>query len=95
MIGYSYLLTNSGQCDAGGAVHGDGRQGEDVTCPPTASLAPGASMTCTASYTIKQEDLDAGKVTNTAAGHASFKGTPVNSSLASKTVNGVQQAGWG
>ena len=41
-----------------------------VPDPPPASLAPGESITITASYTITQADLDAGSVKNTAQGHA-------------------------
>src|SRR5262249_39467439 len=38
-----------------------------VTCPPTGSLAPGAFVTCTASHTVVQADLDAGSIVNVAS----------------------------
>ncbi|WP_442934204.1 DUF7507 domain-containing protein [Micromonospora sp. CPCC 205539] len=45
-----------------------------ITCPQT-TLAPGASTTCTATYTVTQADLDNDEVTDTATAH----GTPPNS----------------
>ena len=46
-----------------------------VTCPATAASRRGASITCTASYTITQADLDAGSVTNTATAHGQRRPT--------------------
>lgn len=43
-----------------------------ATCPADVVLAPGDSLTCTASYTLTQEDVDSGEVTNT----ATATGTP-------------------
>ncbi|MFI5262631.1 MAG: hypothetical protein ACHQZR_08770, partial [Candidatus Limnocylindrales bacterium] len=65
VIAYTYLLTNSGNV----ALAGPFSVADDkasVTCPATASLAVGASITCTASYTITTADVTAGNVTNTA-----------------------------
>jgi uncharacterized repeat protein (TIGR01451 family) len=67
-IAYSYLLTNSGNVTLTGAVSvADDKT--TVTCPtlPTTGLAPAATHTCTASYTVTQADLDAGFVLNTAS----------------------------
>jgi uncharacterized repeat protein (TIGR01451 family) len=36
-----------------------------IACP-SGGLAPGVSVTCTASYTVRQADVDAGSVTNSA-----------------------------
>ena len=57
----------------------------------TATVAPGARRSCTATYTITQADLDAGSVTNHATGAASFGGVPVTSGPASATVTAVKR----
>jgi uncharacterized repeat protein (TIGR01451 family) len=68
-IAYSFLVTNSGAVTASNISVADPKltaAGISVSCPKT-SLAGGASMTCTASpYTVKQADVDAGSVANTA-----------------------------
>ena len=69
VIAYTYLLTNSGNVALGGpfTVTDDKTT---VTCPATASLAVGASIMCTASYTITAADVTAGSVTNVATASA-------------------------
>ena len=76
-IAYSYELTNSGNVTLTGPFTVTDNK-VAVTCPDTASLAPGDHITCTASYAVTQADIDAGKVTNTAVGHASFGQTSVD-----------------
>ena len=65
-ITYSYRVTNTGSVDLSDPTVTD-TSGRVVRCAP-GTLAPGASLTCTASapYTITQADVDAGAVTNTA-----------------------------
>ena len=77
LITYSFVVTNTGNVTlsnptvAEGAFTGSGVL-SPVSCPPTQSLAPGAQMTCTATYTIVQADVDRGSVVN----DASASGTP-------------------
>jgi uncharacterized repeat protein (TIGR01451 family) len=68
-IAYTYLLTNSGNV----ALDGPFTVADDkatVTCPSTPTLAVGASITCTALYTITAADVTAGSVTNVATASA-------------------------
>jgi len=63
VISYEYLVTNSGNITLTGVYILDDKA--TVTCPSD-TLAPLASMICTAEYTITQADLDEGFVLNTA-----------------------------
>jgi uncharacterized repeat protein (TIGR01451 family) len=90
-INYSYELTNSGNVTLSGPFTVTDDRAAPI-CPPTATLAPSATITCTASYVITQLDLDAGKVTNTATGHGFFGTTVVDSNTDTETVTAVQEA---
>jgi uncharacterized repeat protein (TIGR01451 family) len=64
-ISYSYVVKNTGNVTLFGISVVDDKA--TVTCPDTsAGLAPAGTITCTASYTITQADLDLGSVKNTA-----------------------------
>lgn len=89
LIGYSYKVTNRGNVTLTGPFTVADNKAT-VTCPTSATLAPGASITCTASYTISQADLDTGSVANTATAKGSFAGDDVSSNEDSKTVTAVQ-----
>ena len=67
-IAYRFTVTNTGARTLTGVVVVDPKTGP-VDCP-TATLAPGASTTCIADYTITQADVDAGTVNNTATATA-------------------------
>ena len=86
VVSYSYLVTNVGNVTLAGPFTVSDNKAT-VTCPADTSLAPGASITCTATYTIGQADLDAGAVTNTAT---ATNGT-VTSNPDTETVTAVQK----
>jgi uncharacterized repeat protein (TIGR01451 family) len=93
-ITYSYLVTNSGNQSLPGPVTVSDDRVIDVYCPPLSSvgngdanLDPGESLTCSASYTITQDDLDFGSVTNTASASADGTTSPTDSA----TVTAIQQ----
>ena len=61
---YTFVVTNTGNVTVHGLTLSDPMVGA-VSCPTT-PLAPNATTTCTATYTLTQADVDAGHVTNTA-----------------------------
>ena len=77
-ITYTYVVTNASDVTLNGPFTvTDDRT--TVTCPPTRRPWPRAPrVTCTATYTITQADLDAGSVTNHATAAAFFAGDPVD-----------------
>lgn len=85
-ITYTYTLSNTGS----GNLSAPFTVNDNIAatnCPsPPATLAPGASITCTGIYQVTQADLDAGSVTNTAS--ASANGSPSNSDT--ETVYAIQ-----
>ena len=85
VITYEYRVLNSGNVTVDGPITvTDDRT--SVTCPATSSLDPGATVTCTAAYSITQDDLDAGSVTNTATATGIFGGGQVASATVSASA---------
>ena len=86
-IYYSYLVTNSGNVTLNGPFSVlDDKATVTCTQPEDGKLSPNEEMTCTASYTITQTDLDNGSVTNT----ATASGGDATSNEAQATVAAVQ-----
>ncbi|PTX53842.1 putative repeat protein (TIGR01451 family) [Litoreibacter ponti] len=106
VITYEYDVTNTSNVTVTGAI----TVADSVTsvspavdvpvnCPavPATGLAPGATLTCSASYTVTQDDIDNGAVTNSATASVSQRinggASPTTSTSApdSETVNADQQ----
>jgi uncharacterized repeat protein (TIGR01451 family) len=71
VIAYSYLVTNTGNVTLSDVTVTDDKVVDaNITCPVpstsnvVASLAPGATATCTASYSVLLTDMNAGSITN-------------------------------
>jgi uncharacterized repeat protein (TIGR01451 family) len=90
VISYSYVVTNTGTVTVHSVSVADGHAGlSPVSCRGT-TLAPGASLTCSATYRVTQGDLDAGSITNTATAHAvTASGRSISSAPATATVTAV------
>ena len=74
---YSYAITNPGNVTISGPFAVSDNL-TTVTCPATASLAPGApAIVCSASYVLTGGDIALGRTTNTASASGSFDGSPI------------------
>ena len=85
---YSFLVTNTGNVTLRHVRVVDGMTGLSAISCPTDILAPAASETCTATYTVTQADIDAGALSNTAVSVArSPQATQVTSDPSKATVD--------
>ena len=78
-ITYTFEIENTGAVDLSNVDLTDPQVGLDgATCDATTDLAPAETTTCTATYNITQDDIDAGQIDNlaTTTGEAP-QGTPV------------------
>ncbi len=89
-LDYSYLVTNTGNVTIDSVAVADDNVDAAPSCPAT-SLAPSASTTCTAVYTVTQADLNAGSVTNVASASGSGpQSQPVSSADDTLTIDADQ-----
>src|SRR5439155_5710200 len=68
LISYTIVATNTGNVTLSNVSVEDKPTLEGFSCSPSipATLAPGASITCTGKHTVTQADLEAGKLSDTA-----------------------------
>ena len=87
IITYTYTLRNTGNVSLTSPYAVADNKIASVNCSGAASpLAPTATTTCTASYSITNNDINNGSVVNQAAATAKFKTTTVTSNNATATV---------
>ncbi|MCP3973626.1 MAG: DUF11 domain-containing protein, partial [bacterium] len=86
---YGFQATNNGNVTLDSVVVSDPMAGlSALSCVPAAgsSLAPGAAMTCSATYSITQSDVDSAQIDNTATVNATDPNAAPVSDVDSETV---------
>ncbi len=92
-VTYSYLVKNAGNVTLHDVVVSDPMAGLSAVDCPEQTLAPGATVTCTATYKTTQADVDHGSISNTGTVTADPpQGSPVSDSSA-LTVQAAPQPG--
>ncbi len=96
IVTYTYTLTNSGSVSLQSPYTINDDKATTSCAGATSPLTPGASTTCTGTYTTAAADVTAGLVTNNASASASTViGDPVTSNTATETVEYQQFVNFG
>lgn len=90
-VPYDFVVTNSGDTTIDNLAVDDPKVGP-VSCPVT-SLAPGETVTCTATYTVTAADVAHGSIDNTATATGTSDGETVTSPESSESVPIQQRPG--
>jgi len=88
VLTYEYDVTNTGNVTITDPITVSDDKIASVSCPalPAGGLAPTATLTCSASYSVTQADIDAGEVTNVASATDGTTTSPTDDA----TVGGTQ-----
>jgi len=62
--------------------------------PADPDFTPGEKISCTATYNVTQDDLDAGSVTNEASAASTHAGSPITSPIDDLTIPAIQTPSW-
>jgi hypothetical protein len=85
-IDYTLVATNDGDVPLTSVSIIDPKLGALTCTQPVASLAPNAQLSCTGSYTLKQSDIDAGSLSNTATVTGTPPAGPAVTATAARTL---------
>jgi len=89
-VTYSYKVTNTGNVTLTSVTVTDPMSGLSVVSCPDSSLLPGASETCTATYTTTQADVDTGSLNNTGTATGTPPTGPNVTATSSVTIPATQ-----
>ncbi|MFE7487804.1 hypothetical protein [Kitasatospora sp. NPDC057541] len=90
-VPYDFVVTNAGTVPIDNLGVNDPKVGP-VSCP-VSTLAPGATVTCTATYLVTAADAQSGHIANTAVATGTADGTPVESPPSMENVPVVAPPG--
>ncbi|MGB9929106.1 MAG: DUF7507 domain-containing protein [Methanosarcina sp.] len=94
IITYTYNVTNTGNVIIAGPIEvTDNKTG--IIIATAGNLVPGQTVTGTSNYTITQEDLNSGSVTNSAFANGTFNGNNITSEPDDETVIAKQNPALG
>ncbi len=92
-VTYSYLVTNNGNVTLNPVTVTDPMPGLSAIACPFTLLGPGASGTCTATYTTTQTDVDNGAITNQGTATGTTPSDSTVSDVSSLSVPATQNPG--